>query len=927
MAERSQGHVGSDGGSSSKFLTSGFSRKHAYQRMTSDEGEFDLTDFSSSQQVPVAGLPMSTDKAESPTGRQSPAGLVVGDRAVSPMTVSDIEQDILPTPVIAVSPALPGAESTDVPSAVPVPRKPRQTRFKEMLRRSISSSWEKNLGSSQYEATRDISSPQFSDTSGGYDIGPSPIGSPGKPQDPNYLHPIAEHDNQQGLEDADNHSLRYTQAPMECPSRRDVHVRRSSWLYVTLIVLSLYSTLLSGLWFIVSIVQPRYGKGISSSSAYNVAPSTASLVTALLAKTTELSFVTVFVAFVGQVLTRRAFIKQSKGMSLAEMTMRNWVIQPGSLFTHWEGIPYAAGTIVGVLTLLATISGIFYTTASDAMVSPKLVFGNWEYQELRGSVKASYANPFFVQETCTTPINKTIDEYNAAPSCLDVYFSGQSYRNLLGFMKTWQDLDDNGTSSVGAMADRPVGTALLFDNTTMYSSWIEAEHSDPAKNIDAHARLINNVTLAMPHPGVYSAGTDPINGVLQPNDLSGVGEYQIRASVASPAVNVLCANIAKSDLAPLVYTTWPDADNEGTEVPGQQIGNDMWYEEVPVASKDEWLNSTVVDDVFKWGKKYGRRPPVFQLYPLDFNMITNTSVIGSESIYLLAKSGAIEDYTLCQLRSWLTSKCSTQFNISGIAGAQMRAHCEDPNDDDAYAHSIPNLPDTPSMDWKNMADQWRLSMDLNGGVTNNNASNARIMTNMILRSAELPPLLPSMAEALAVLASSTLVIGSLQSTYRPYWDASYPSQELDPGVYEAFNSSLKMQQYASAHTADWQAIFYPVLGLVFLINVICLLYLLFVYGMVTDYTDPQNMFALAVNSPPSRQMQGSCGGGPKSRELAVPWRVGYAESANHYFFEEANDKPWRGKSNEQASASGTDLLADGGYRSSYNRLSSSRTWL
>lgn len=387
-------------------------------------------------------------------------------------------------------------------------------------------------------------------------------------------------------------------------------------MYVILIILSVYSTLLSGLWFVVAIYQPRYGKGISSSSnVHAIAPSTASLVTALFAKTTELSFVTVFVAFVGQVLTRRAFVTGSKGMTLAEMTMRNWVIQPGSLFTHWDSIPYASGTSLGVLTLLSMFSGIFYTTASDAMVTPKLVFGQWEYQELHGLVKASYANPYYVQDSCTTPINKTLDEWNAGPSCLDVSYSGQSYRNLLAFMGTWEQVGNNGTTiqSTTDIYARPVGTAILYDNTTVYSTWIDGEFSNPVKQFNSTKRIINNVTLAMPHAGVYAAATDPINGILQPNDLSGVGEYQIRASVASPSVNVMCVNIAGPDLAPLVYTTWPDANTDSTDVPGQKIGFEDWQDDVPTISDNEWLNSTVVDDVFLWGEKHGRRPPVFQL--------------------------------------------------------------------------------------------------------------------------------------------------------------------------------------------------------------------------------------------------------------------------------------------------------------------------
>jgi hypothetical protein len=95
---------------------------------------------------------------------------------------------------------------------------------------------------------------------------------------------------------------------------------------VTLIISAIYSTGFSGLWLVVSIYQPQYGRGISSGSGWQITPSTATLLATLAAKTIELSFVTVFVAVLGQVLTRRAFSRSSKGVTLAEMTMRNWVI-------------------------------------------------------------------------------------------------------------------------------------------------------------------------------------------------------------------------------------------------------------------------------------------------------------------------------------------------------------------------------------------------------------------------------------------------------------------------------------------------------------------------------------------------------------------------------------------------------------------------
>ncbi|KAI1085091.1 hypothetical protein F5B20DRAFT_130300 [Whalleya microplaca] len=727
-------------------------------------------------------------------------------------------------------------------------------------------------------------------------------------------------------DDPDELATRYAEPPLDCHSRRDVYIKRCSWVYITLVALSIYSTGLSALWLIVSIYQPRYGRGISSSEGWRLAPSTATLLCTLFAKTIELSFVTVFVAFLGQVLSRRALMKP-KGTTLAEMTMRNWVIQPGSLLTYWAGIPYAAATLLGILALLATFCSMFYTTASDAMVSPKLKYGEWKSRELEGLVKVSYSNPYYVLDTCSTPIDKNLDEFNAAPSCLDVQYSGQSYHNLLTFMKEWQDIHENGTSTNEDMSGRPTGKHNLFDNTTMDSSWIEADYGNTPSNFAKFNRIVNNVTLAMPHPGVYDAATDPKNDILQPNDLSGTGEYSIRASVVSPAVNVMCVNMASSELAPLVYTEWPNARTAQTGISGQTIGVEDWYEDVPVASGSEWLNRTAADDVFRWGPKYQRRPPVFQLFPIDYNMITNTTVVSGDAIYLLAKSGVVSDYTLCEMRSWVTAKCSTVFDLSGLSGGRMKAHCEDSSDANAYDRAMDyDTPPVPSVDWKNMADQWRLSMDLNGGVQNNNASNARIVTNLVLGSPELDPLLPSIAEALAVLASSTLVIGAEDSTYRPAWE--YPSMRLDPGVYEPFRATMRSQEYTSSHTEAWQGIFYIVLGAVFVINVVCLVYFIIRPGMVSDYTEPQNLFAVAVNSPPSRALTGSCGHGPDAQQMAVPWKVAYAPGVNHYYFDEASGEEGLDKNarlSKQSVASGADLLSDNGrFRSAYKRLNSNR---
>ncbi|TDZ41326.1 hypothetical protein CTRI78_v009725 [Colletotrichum trifolii] len=781
----------------------------------------------------------------------------------------------------------------------------------------------------------------------------------GPPMRRDHVH--KEHDH---IDDEATFYKRFSQPPSYCDSRKDVHKRRANWLSISIIALSIYSTGLSCLWFVVAVVQPRWGPTISSSGG--MAPSTATMVCAMFAKTIEISFVTVFVAFIGQVLSRRSFVRRSRGMTLAEMTMRNWVIQPGFMITHWETLPYAAVTFLGVISLVATIASTFYTTASDVMVSPKLKFGGWESREMKGFVLSSYGNIFATRASCQTPLRKEDPngEDAAAIACLELQYAGQSYRNLVSFLSVWDEINHNGTSSAVDMAQRPVGTTLLHDNTTLTSAWIETESGNTTEYFEREGRIIHNVTLAMPHPGVYAAATHPVNKILQPDDLSGVGEYAIKASVVSPVINVLCVNAAEDDLAPLIYTKWNGSTVERTGVGEQVTGHSEWAGEVPPAADDEWLNRTVLDDIFHWGEKYERRPPVFQLYPADFNMITNSSVgphvppqaymgivgiladekqvYGSDAMYILTKAHDLTDYTMCELRSWVTPHCSTHFNISGTTGSHMQAHCESVDDPNSYISSVPDVtPDEAVKDWRDIADQWRLSMDINGGTVNNNASNARSITQFVLKEGRLNPLLPSISEALAVFASSTLVIGSLGSPFIHYWDYRAKMNMLgEPGALATFNATIRRQEYTSSHEYEWQGVFYVVLALVLVVNVFCLAYFVSRSGLVTDYTEPQNLFTLAVNSPPSEQLKGSCGGGPAKRDFVVPWRVAYAKGPNHYFIEEASERPWRGRYARQDAPRDADDDDDDDdeqdeqdehrrarERSSYKRLSTSRAWL
>jgi hypothetical protein len=69
---------------------------------------------------------------------------------------------------------------------------------------------------------------------------------------------------------------------------------------------------------------------------------------------------------------------------------------------------------------------MFYTTASDALVSPHLRFGRWENMVMEGLVKTVYANPSYMKQNCQTPITSAIDDLGVYEiTFLDIENAGQ----------------------------------------------------------------------------------------------------------------------------------------------------------------------------------------------------------------------------------------------------------------------------------------------------------------------------------------------------------------------------------------------------------------------------------------------------------------------------------------------------------------------
>lgn len=669
-------------------------------------------------------------------------------------------------------------------------------------------------------------------------------------------------------------------AQHKCPSMRSIKGPRKTWMSILTICLSVYSTAVSGLFFFIAVVGPSY-PAIRTNG--RITASSAAFLTTILAKTVELSFVTIIIALLGQELSRKASsIHRRSGVTLAQLSMRNWITQPGTMISRWESVRYAGLTTLGVVSMVAAVLAMLYTSAATALVQPRLKFGDWKVKPMQGNVRASFANKYHIGEKCPSPLSKAMDSGAREETCVSIEHAAMGYHNYYSYLELWS----KASKSSLAFGERPNGTAVLNNDTTVTAPWFGNRLGPRAAFEQVYNEtetvIVNNVSLAFPHTGVASAAKDKINNIMQPEDLDGMGVYLVNASVPSPVIHVRCATVSEKMLDPLVFSRW----NEINET----VNGTSWPDQLRYTDNHSYpfLSGTELDDVFEWGEKYGPAswPPVFPNMPDEYNTVTNqTSTYGRTSIYVLGKgpydkSDKNPDLNnfLCQMQVSQTPYCYTTYQASA-QGATLEAVCGDEDNwhEMQYIASVPDSlthNETRSKDWPSVAGQWALALALNDGSFGGKSSNARLLTQLLLREPELDPAKPSLAEALAVLAGCTLLQSTLDAPFVPYWDYTGETILEDPaGVYEPFNATLRAQQYASGGSEPYQKAFHVVLLGVFALNVVALLYFALHKTWYTDFSEPPNLFSLAVNSPPSEAFAGCCGTGPQGRDYRVAWTL------------------------------------------------------
>ncbi|RSL87118.1 hypothetical protein CEP51_002411 [Fusarium floridanum] len=662
--------------------------------------------------------------------------------------------------------------------------------------------------------------------------------------------------------------------PRTTPPDKKLSRSRCGFVTAGFFFLALYATVMSGLWLATAIVQPRWGDVISAKKG-RLSPSNAALISQLLSKTIEISFATVFIGYLGQVLSRRAMASNTKGITLADMTMKRWVVQPGSVLTHIGAVSLAGFTFLGVMTFAVLIATFLYTTASEALVSPKLKYSPWKDANLKATVHTWYGNPVYAARQCQPLLKQNLgsdidlwdqaEVYFAFFNCLILQFSSQSSHDLYSYLTDWNNTDTTGLEFV----DRPAGSTMVDNNVTMQASWVDAKYKDVPELYKKWGRIVDNATIALPHPRVWEAFRSPANGILQPEDLGGLGGINMKARVSSPTLNALCVNMDGNELQPIVTESWPGDDKNASE---------------RMQERRAEPGSTVVDEIFGWADEGGRGRPQFDKYPETYGLLfPEASGTDGTAQYILIKAPNFANYTLCQLRTWLSANCSTHLSVGGTQQQALEAHCLDTAEKEERIDE--------SIGFGVMGGILADALKLFNVDTLGLSSNPNLLTRLALKTPELPTDLPSMAEAFCVFTLASLSSSALGTTFQHKWDyGAYDPRANKDAFYdynrvEVFHASISSQQYTSGHIDDWQKAFYAVLAFVFVTNLMCLLYFVFHFGLVADFTEPENHFALAINSPPTEKMVGSAVDGPHRSHMAVHWRISAISNSSGYCFE------------------------------------------
>jgi hypothetical protein len=104
-------------------------------------------------------------------------------------------------------------------------------------------------------------------------------------------------------------------------------------------------------------------------------------------------------------------------------------------------------------------------------------------------------------------------------------------------------------------------------------------------------------------------------------------------------------------------------------------------------------------------------------------------------------------------------------------------------------------------------------------------------------------------------------------------------------------------------------------------NVFVLIYFIANRGLVTDFSEPPNLFAISINSPPNQLMAGACGGGPEGKQYSI--KFGVEIEGAHLYITDKGEGLYEAKGQHpftESVFSFRDLVRRGGKGGRWNKL-------
>lgn len=322
---------------------------------------------------------------------------------------------------------------------------------------------------------------------------------------------------------------------------------------------------------------------------------------------------------------------------------------------------------------------------------------------------------------------------------------------------------------------------------------------------------------------------------------------------------MLCVNASGEDITPFLY-------RRGNATVDAWLTPSGYLKKLAIREPDY---PTPLDALFGFSA-FNRSYPIFPKRPIPYNTVLGRTAPGADAIYLLTASPT-SDYMMCSISAFFTINCSTLYWAT-LGGGQLMTKCVDA--DELQDVADPGLGDSArNKDWVDVAMEWASSVALNSGLSDSNDSNSRVLAQLIPTSYALDSSLPSIAEALAVYSSCTILLSSLNAPFITLPNHSSPVPNTTLGL-QRFPALLQTEEYASGGAGDKiESVFFFMLFIVPAINTFCLAYFIYHGRFIADFIAPANLFALALNSPPREIIVGSSGLGLEGKQLKSKWAI------------------------------------------------------